>query len=37
VLRDGGIVADTPDFAQAVKALHALAEAESVVQVEPTD
>jgi putative ABC transport system ATP-binding protein len=37
VLRDGNIVADTPDFAQAIKALHALAEAESVVQVEPTD
>jgi putative ABC transport system ATP-binding protein len=37
VLRDGGIVADTSDFAQAVKSLHALAEAESVVQVEPTD
>jgi len=37
VLRDGGIVADTADFTQAVKSLHALAEAESVVQVEPTD
>ena len=35
--RDGGIVADTADFTQAVKSLHALAEAESVVQVEPTD
>ena len=37
VLRDGGIVADTSDFTQAVKSLHALAEPESVVQVEPTD
>jgi ABC-type lipoprotein export system ATPase subunit len=37
VLRDGSIVADTSDFAQAITALHALAEAESVVQVEPTD
>jgi len=37
VLRDGNIVADTCDFAQAIKSLHALAEVESVVQVEPTD
>jgi ABC-type lipoprotein export system ATPase subunit len=37
VLRDGGIVADTADFAQATQSLHSLAEAELVVQVEPTD
>jgi putative ABC transport system ATP-binding protein len=37
VLRDGRIVADTTDFAQALQALHAAAEVESLVQVEPTD
>jgi ABC-type lipoprotein export system ATPase subunit len=35
VLRDGNVVADTPDFAQAVQALHVTAEAEPPVQAEP--
>jgi putative ABC transport system ATP-binding protein len=35
VLRDGYVVADTPDFTQAVQALHVTAEAEPPVQAEP--
>jgi ABC-type lipoprotein export system ATPase subunit len=35
VLRDGRIVADTADFAQALRALHAHSEAESIAQAEP--
>ncbi len=35
VLRDGYVVADTPNFAQAIQALHSLAEAEPPVQAEP--
>jgi ABC-type lipoprotein export system ATPase subunit len=35
VLRDGQIVADTTDFAQAVQALHSSAEAEPVSQADP--
>ena len=34
VLRDGRIVADTTDFAQAIQSLHSSAEAESIVQAE---
>ena len=37
VLRDGLIVADTPNFAQAIQALHAAAEEEPVVQAKPAD
>ncbi len=37
VLRDGLIVADTTDFAQALQALHSSAEAEPVVQAESAD
>jgi ABC-type lipoprotein export system ATPase subunit len=37
VLRDGRIVADTSDFAQAVQALHVSAEEESVIEAEPAD
>jgi putative ABC transport system ATP-binding protein len=37
VLRDGRIVADTTDFAQAIQALHALAEAEPVAEAEPAN
>ena len=35
VLRDGYVVADTPNFAQAIQALHLAAEAELPVQAEP--
>ena len=35
VLRDGYVVADTPNFAQAIQALHASAEVEPVVQADP--
>ena len=37
VLRDGRVVADTSDFAQAIQALHAAAEEEPLVQAEPAD
>ena len=37
VLRDGRIVADTTDFAQALQALHSSAEAEPVVQAESAE
>ena len=36
-LRDGRVVADTADFAQALQALHASPEAEPVIQAEPAD
>jgi putative ABC transport system ATP-binding protein len=37
VLRDGHVVADTSDFAQAIQALHSAAEEEPLVQAEPAD
>jgi putative ABC transport system ATP-binding protein len=37
VLRDGRVVADTEDFAQAIQALQASAEDNSVLQAEPAD
>jgi ABC-type lipoprotein export system ATPase subunit len=37
VLRDGRIVADTADFAQALQALHSSVEEEPVVQAESAD
>jgi len=37
VLRDGRIVADTTDFAQAIQTLHASSEAESIIQANPAD
>jgi ABC-type lipoprotein export system ATPase subunit len=37
VLRDGMVVADTTNFAQALQALHSSSEAEPAVQAEPAD
>jgi len=36
-LRDGRVVSDTTDFAQAIQALHAPLEAEPVIQAEPAN